>query len=253
MKAYESNEVSWWSNWAEAKWLGRNAYVLFSQHFDEYFFNRGGFLRIKPDSKEFIVRMEDEFQARGRKPHLLLQSGELDAELLAVLAQRGYRIADQMAVMEADDTSFKVNPDVQIEAVEGKEDLEDWSRIYLDSFYGELRQRRAVLDIAKKLMKVKEASLLLASVKGKPVGVVALFRTEKVCGTYCVATHRDWRGKHVASTMLEHSRREAVDDGKKLVLQTILSDSTEGLYLKLGFRRAYLKELFVKDSGRVQR
>jgi N-acetylglutamate synthase-like GNAT family acetyltransferase len=252
MKAYESNEVSWWSNWAEAKWLGRNAYLLFSQDFGEYFFNRGGFLRVEADSKELIARMEDEFQARGKKPHLFLQSGELDAELLAVLAQRGYRIADQMAVMEADDTSFKVNPDVQIEAVK-KEDLEDWSRIYLDSFYGELSQLRVVLGIAKKLMKVKEASLLLGRIKGRPAGVVALFRTEKVCGAYCVATHRDWRGKHVASTMLEHSRLEAVDDGKKLVLQTILSDSTEGLYLKLGFRRAYLKELFVKDIGRVQR
>ena len=43
--AYEFNEVSWWSNWADTNWPSRNAYLLFSKDFDEYFFNRGGFLR----------------------------------------------------------------------------------------------------------------------------------------------------------------------------------------------------------------
>ena len=51
--------------------------------------------------------------------------------------------------------------------------------------------------------------------------------------------------------MLEFSHRLAVEEGRRLVLQTILSDSLEGLYLKLGFRRAYLKDLFVKDVGRM--
>ncbi len=252
MKAYESNEVSWWSHWAEVKWLGPDAYLLFSQDYDEYFFNRGGFLRVTPDSKELIERMETEFQVRGRRPHIFLQSGELDAKLLTVLAERGYKIADQMAVMEADDASFRVNADLRIERVT-KEELDTWARIFLDSFYGEMSQIRAVLRTVRKLINLKDASLLLGKIGDKPAGITALFRTEKVCGAYCVATHRDWRGKHVASTMLEHSRQQAVKDGKRLILQTILSDSVEGLYLKVGFRRAYLKELFVKDSGRVGR
>ena len=81
--AYELNEVSWWSNWTEASWLSRNAYLLFSQEFDEYFFNRGGFLKITPDSSKSIEPMEREFEARKRKPHLLLQSDQAGLEAAA--------------------------------------------------------------------------------------------------------------------------------------------------------------------------
>ena len=248
--AYEVNEVSWWSNWTETKWQSRNAYLMFSKQFDEYFFNRGGFLRITPDSKKSIAPMESEFEARKRKPHLLLQSDQLDSKLLVTLAKGGYRIADQMAVMEIDEASFKVNPDLKIQVATGSK-LEAWARVYLDSFYGDTGQLKAVMAIVQKLTTVREASLLIGTIKDKPAGITALFKTGKVCGAYCVATHRDWRGKRVASTMLEFSHRSAVEEGRRLILQTILSDSLEGLYLKLGFRRAYMKDLFVKDVGRM--
>jgi len=248
--AYEFNEVTWWSNWTETRWLSRNAYLLFSKDFDEYFFNRGGFLKITADSSKSVAPMEVEFEARKRKPHLLLQSDQLDPKLLVTLAKGGYRIADQMAVMEIDEPSFKVNPDLKIEHVTGSK-LEAWARVYLDSFYGDSGQLKTVMEIVQKLAKVKEASLLLGTIEGQPAGVTALFRSGKVCGAYCVATHRDWRRKRVASSMLEFSHRLAVGEGRTLILQTILSESLEGLYLKLGFRRAYLKDLFVKDAGRV--
>jgi hypothetical protein len=249
-KAYEFNEISWWSNWTQTAWLNQNAYLLFSQEFDEYFFNRGGFLQITPDSRKLIEPMEHEFEARKRKPHLFLQSDQLDSKLLLALAQRGYRIADQMSVMEIDDASFKVNPDLKIEAVIESR-LEDWARVYLDSFYDGESQIRPVMAIVQKLAKMRETSLLLGTIRDRPAGIVALFRTGKVCGAYCVGTHREWRRRHVASTMLEFSHRLALKEGRRLILQTILSDSVEGLYLKLGFKRTYLKDLFVKDSGRM--
>jgi GNAT superfamily N-acetyltransferase len=249
-RAYEFNEVSWWSNWAETRWIDQNGYLLFSKEFDEYFFNRGGFLQITPGSKKSIGLMESEFELRKRKPHLFLQSDQLDSKLFLALAERGYRIANQMAVLEIDEPSFKVNPDLKVEqATESK--LETWARVYLDSFYGESSQLRAVMAIAKRLVKVKDASLLLGTLDGEPAGVSALFRTGKVCGVYCIGTHRGWRRKNIASTMLEFSHRLAAVEGRKLILQTILSDSVEGLYLKVGFKRAYLKDLFVKDAGHV--
>jgi GNAT superfamily N-acetyltransferase len=250
MKAYESNEISWWSHWAETKWLSPDAYILLSRDFDEYFFNRGGLLRITPDSGKLVERMEGEFEARGRKPHLLLQSDLLDSRFLTAMAQRGYRIADQMGVLEADDVSFKVNPDLKIGAVTESQ-LAAWATIYLDSFYGETRQMPVVLGILRKLLKVKEASLVMGTIKDKPAGIAALFRTGKVFGVYCVATHREWRGQRVATSMLAHSHQQATGEGGTLILQTILSDSTEGFYLKLGFKRAYVKDLFVK--GRVRK
>lgn len=248
MRAYEFNEVSWWSHWTETKWLSRNAYVMFSKDFNEYFFNRGGFLRMTDESERAIVLMEREFEGRKRKPHLLLQSDQLNPKVLQTLAHRGYRIADQMSVLEADDGPFRANPDLKIEAA-SENGLNVWAKIYLDSFYGDFGQLRAVTGIIQRLQKVKEATLLLGTIKDEPAGIAALFRTGKVCGAYCVATSRDWRRIGVARSMLEHSRRIAASEGRRLILQTILSDSLEGFYLKLGFKRAYVKDLFVKDEG----
>ena len=81
-RRYELNEVSWWSNWVEATWLSRNAYCCSRKDFDEYFFNRGGFLKITPDSRKSIEAMETEFEASEAEPHLFLQSDQLDSKLL---------------------------------------------------------------------------------------------------------------------------------------------------------------------------
>lgn len=245
-RAYETNEVSWWSRWAEVDWLDKNAYLLFSDDFDEYFFNRGGFLQLTPASRLSIEPMEKEFKARKRRPHLLLQSDYLDSKLLRTMEERGYRIADQMAVLEMGDPSFALNPSLEVTQItEGQ--AGEWAEVYLDSFYGDQGQIQAVTAIARSLTQAKDAGLLLGRMEGKPAGTAAIFRTEKVCGVYCVGTHSGWRRKRVANTMLEHCYRVAESEGRRLILQTILSDSVEGLYTKVGFRRAYLKELFVKD------
>jgi len=250
-KAYESNEVSWWSNWAQTSWLSPNAYVMLSQEFDEYFFNRGGFLDITKGAKKLIGPMESEFEARKLTPHLFLQSGQLDAPLLLTLEKLGYRIVDQMSVMEIDEPYFETNPDLKIEQVTGN-GVKDWTDVYLDAFYGESSQSKAVTGaVQRAAAKAEETTLLVGTMDGRAVGVLALHRTDKVCGVYCVGTRRDQRGKHIASTMLDFSHRQAVGEDRRLILQTILSDSVEGLYLKLGFRRAYMKDLFVKDPRRT--
>jgi len=252
-REYESNEVSWWSNWAQTTWLSPNAYVLLSQEFDEYFFNRAGFLEIIGGSRKLIGPMESEFEARKRTPHLFLQSGQLDAPLLRALEKQGYRIVDQMSVMEIgeEEPSFEINPDLKIEEVTEKERVGDWADVYLDAFYGESVQLKPVMGALRRVVGTKESTLLVGTIGGRPVGVLALHRTGKVCGVYCVGTRRDWRGKHIASTLLDFSHKQAVEEGRRLILQTILSDSVEGLYLKLGFRRAYMKDLFVKDPRRT--
>jgi hypothetical protein len=247
---FELNEVSWWSNWTDTVWLSKDAYLLFSRDFKEYFFNRGGFLRVTTRAAGIVDTMEVEFEAHGLTPHVFVQSDSLTTRLLQNFAEKGYRIADQMSVMEVESPSFKVNPKLTLEmGVDGK--LEQWAEVYLKAFYGDTKLSKAVLAVLARVSKNKEASLLLASLGDRPVGALAILRSPGVSGVYCVGTIPDMRGAHVASTMLDFSNRLAINEGRKLILQTILSDSVEPFYLKLGFRRAYLKELFVKDSGRT--
>lgn len=248
-RVYELNEVSWWSLWAETTWLNDGAYVLLSKDFDEGFFNRAGFVKIPRDVDGSLGLIEATFGKRGRTPSIYVRQDRNQPRLLRALAGAGYSITDQMAVMDAETPSFKVNREIELEVGLGR--LEDWAETYLRAFYGEMSQQKLVMRVLGGVSQSKDASLMLARLDDNPVGCLALFRSDGVCGVYCVGTHPDFRRKNVASTMLDLSRRLAASEGRKLFLQTILSDSLENFYTKLGFKRAYVKDIFVKTGGRV--
>lgn len=251
-RAYELNEVSWWSLWTDATWLNDDAYVLSSRDFDEDFFNRAGFVKVPVNAEELLVLIEAEFEKWGRVPSIYVRQDRNHPGLLRALAGAGYMIADQMAVMEIESPAFTVNHDVELElGLEGR--LEEWADTYLMAFYGENSHLKTVVRILGDASREKSVSLMLARLDGKPVGCLALFRSEKVCGAYCVGTHPSFRRMNVASTMLDLSRRMAADEGRTLILQTILSDSLESFYFKLGFKRAYVKDMFLKDARRAAR
>ena len=227
-------------------WLGKDAYLIFSRDFREYFFNRGGFLRVTPRAAHLVEEMEAEFGARGLTRYVFVQSDSLTSRLLQSFAKKGYRIADQMSVMELETPSFGVNPGLTLE-LGIRDGLDRWAEVYLRAFYGDTRLMKPVLSVIERMGTNKEAGLMLASMGERPVGVLAVFRSPGTMGVYCVGTLPEARKEHVASTMLEFCGRLAVSEGRKMILQTILSDSVEGLYMKLGFRRVYTKELFVRD------
>lgn len=249
-KPYELNEARWWSGWTETTWPSKDIYLMFSKDFDEYFFNRAGFVRVPSSTEKSLEVIESEFAKHKRIPHMFVQNNSNHPALLRALAERSYKISDQMSVMQMGTPMFKVNPELTLEmGVDGK--LQKWVDIYLNAFYGETERYETVVRILQGITKMKETSLVLASLKERPVGCLALFRSEGICGVYCVGTHPDARGVRVASTMLDFSRKVAASEGRKLILQTILSDAVERFYLKLGFQRVYLKDLFVKDQRRI--
>ncbi len=242
---YEFNEVSWWSGWTETVWLGKDAYLFFSKDFGEYFFNRGGFVRVTGKAASLVDLMEVEFAKRDLKSYIFLRSDSLNSRLLQHMERKRYKIADQMSVMEVEEPSFELNGELAL-ITGAKDELQRWAEAYLRSFYGDMKLLEKVIGILERVSRDKDTSLVLAQLEEKPAGVLALHRTEGLLGVYCVGTVPEMRGKHVASTMLDFANRLAKDEGRKLILQTILSDLVEPLYVKLGFRRAYTKELFVK-------
>jgi GNAT superfamily N-acetyltransferase len=242
---YELNELSWWSKWAETVRLGEDAYLFFSKDFHEYFFNRGGFVRVTGKAASLIDSMEVEFAKRDVKPYVFLRSDSLSSRLLQHLEKKRYKITDQMSVMEVDEPLFELNAE-QALTMGAKGELQQWAEVYLRSFYGDLKLLEKVMGVLERVSGNKDTSLVLAHLEKKPAGVLALHRTEGMLGVYCVGTIPEMRGRHIASTMLDFANKLAKSEGRKLILQTILSDSVEPLYVKLGFRRVYSKELFVK-------
>lgn len=251
-RALELNEVSWWSLWAQTTWLNKDTYVIISREFNEDFFNRAGFVGIPRDARGTLEAIERAFEQRGRPPNVFVRQDQNHPRLLRVLADSRYRIADQMAVMEVEAPAFAVNKEVDLEVgVDGR--LEEWVDTYLVAFYGERSLSKSVVQVLSRVSRMGEVGLMLARLDDKPVGCLAMFRSDKVCGVYCVGTRPEYRKMNVASTMLDLARRMAANEGRRLILQTILSDSLERFYLRLGFKRLYLKDIFVRDVGETAR
>jgi len=255
-RGYELNEVSWWAKWVDATvWVSKNCYAIFSDAFkDEQFYNRGGFLGVERVPELIVEAIEKEFSKRKRQtPCIVVEEGRPWDRLRSSLSSRGYVVGDRMLVMESSlhargkSTS---NPEVEITLIgsrsKGRE-LQEWTKTYLQAFYGDQRLSKEVNGIMRKVVKDKKASVVLARIGQTPVGCAVMFRTAGgVAGAYCIGTDPSFRGRGVGATMLKAMRSLAESEGKRLILQTMASDDVEGFYLKQGFKLAYTKTLFAR-------
>jgi len=87
-----------------------------------------------------------------------------------------------------------------------------------------------------------------ARYQGATVGVLALHRNSGATGVYCVGVVPLCRRRGVAAIMMRFAHEFSTKIGAELILQTMLSDEAERLYAKMGFRRCYVKTVFVKPS-----
>ena len=252
-KDYELNEVDWWSKWVdETVWVSKNSYAIFSDAFkDESFFNRGGFLGVERVPADAVAALEEQFEKRRRTPCILVEGGHPWDKLRSSLSPRGYLAGDRMLVMESKSKpKSELNPEVEVVMVGSKTkggELQEWTRTYLQAFYGHQRLSRKVNEVVRKAVKDKKASFILARVSHASAGCSALYRTTGgVVGAYCIGTHPDFRDRGVAATLVGFMRQLAEKEGRTLILQTMASDSLEGFYAKLGFKVAYSKAVYEK-------
>jgi ribosomal protein S18 acetylase RimI-like enzyme len=244
-RAIELNEVEWWSNWGKVRWLDDGCYVLSSAVFDEPFFNRAGFLSCNA-SKRGILKAEGAFRQVREVPHLTLFGA--CASSASLLRTRGYSVVDAMAVMESGKTAIPVNGEVLVRQA-GPQDIDQWSETYLLSFYGELTLKSRMVEVAKRLSRLEGATLLIGELDGKVAGVSALYETPGYLGLYCLGTLPKCRGRGVARSLLGAAQSIAVREGRKLVLQSLLSEETHPFYSRLGFRRLYVKAFLRKNTS----
>jgi N-acetylglutamate synthase-like GNAT family acetyltransferase len=256
MRKTESNEQSWWSKWVEETvWITQDAYALFSKQFkDEYFFNHGGFLDAEKDAEAIVGALEKEFG--GRKlpvACVFVQDGRPWEKIRRSVISRGYKVDNVMSVMEfVRRKPVTPNPDVRITILGSSshdKEIREWSGAYLEAFYGGKKLLEIVQGIMRKAIEDAGTSLILARIKQTVVGCAALYRTDDLAGAYCIGTVPDFRKRGVGATMLDSMIEIAAREKRRLILQTLLSDSAEGFYLKQGFKRAYSKDIFVRRQS----
>ena len=260
-RGYELNEVGWLAKWVdETVWVSKNGYAIFSDAFKgEYFYNRGGFLGVEKVPEDAVEAIEKEFAKRRRQvPSIFVEDGRPWDRMRGCLTSRGYLVADRMLVMEGlrqAKSEPRSAPGVGVALVgsgaRGR-DVQDWTRTYLQAFYGSQRLSNKVNRIMRKVVKDKKASVFLARVGEAAAGCAAMYRTAGgVAGAYCIGTVPPFRGKGVAATMLGHMRELAQSEGRRLVLQTMASDEVEGFYIKQGFVQIYAKSLFERRARKL--
>ena len=241
----ELNEIGWWSHWADVHWAGEATYVMLSSDFDEYFFNRAGFLDCV-GGEDAIPKIEAEFEALARPSCFSVQ--EECGDVAAILESRGYTTFDRMSVMQLDRPKFKTAAGLTVLSDQEVETAE-WAAAYSLSFYGGLGMRHLVSLIADRLRMEPSVTLFAGEKGGKTLGVLAAFRTPGLLGVYCIGTLGEHRSVGVAGSLIHEASKIASSEGRLLILQTIASEKVDGFYARGGFRRLYLKRLMRREAS----
>jgi len=227
------------------KRLGRDAYVLTSERFQEPFFNRASFLECSavPDH---IAAAEKLLLGLPLSPTVTVNQNCSPARRM--LARLGYRASEIMIVM-ASTKQHKIagNPDVKVSKTSLKT-VNEWASAYLLSFYGNQTLLSPTVGIARRLVGKRSATLLEAKLDGAVAGVMAIFRTPGLAGIYCVGTVPRFRRKGVAGSLLRRASEVATAESRLMTLQTLRSDHVEDFYKKRGFAELYQKCFMEKEN-----
>lgn len=240
----ELNELKWWSNWAKIEVLGKNAYTMTSRDFQEDFFNRACFVDCGAVSK-YREKAERRLRSLGLPSILTVNEGCASAR--NSLVRSGYRAFETMTVMVSTGRHEPTDVEAKIRRV-SSDRVSEWSRAYLLSFYGSETLTPAVTPIAHRLVNNRAATLLEAELNGSVAGVLALFRTQRLAGVYCVGTVPLFRRRGVAGALMARAGEIASSEGRRMILQTLKSDGAEAFYSKRGFVPAYRKA-FVRQEN----
>ena len=237
----ELNEVSWWSHWGDVSWLGEGVYVITSASFPEPLFNHATVLGEVSDVDMAIQKALGRFRDAGVRPSFFVIDDPRFVPLRIKLESAGYTTVDTMEVLAAEARHPIDNESIEIVRVVS--DVHDWVSAYLRSFYGDGGPEEEVEGVAKRAVRDKDVSLVLAKRGKEVVGGMALLRRGGLLGAYCVGTLPEHRRLGVASGMLSYASNQAKEQGMTLVLQTFAEDHVEGFYLKNGFRKVYGKSV----------
>ena len=243
----ELNEARWWSNWARLTWLDSAGYLLTSGDFGEPFFNRACILNCRGVDAT-VAWAEERLTAQGTGPIITIFDSCNKAA--RGLRASGYRRVDRMTVMLSSGQGKSASQAPV--TINGRPAADNWTRAYLEAFYGDKELAPTVTPIVVRLLKLRSVTLLEARTEGETAGVLAIFRTRGLAGVYCVGTIPEHRSKGVASALLSKATAMAAAEGRHLILQALASDVPSSFYLERGFRILYSKQMMSKESSNAK-
>ncbi len=231
-ESFERNEFEFWSFWVDKAVEEEKLLMISSSYFEEHFFNRAFLLDCNFEShmgalnsfftSDYCVTINDSCNS----------------------FPAGFEMEDRMLVLE-----MKKTPQGRYSSTVIDDRVEEWSRVYLESFYGDTRLIEGTIMSVERALASGRVKLLAYLEGERIVGVSALYSSGKLVGMYCVGTLKEHRKKGIASDMIRHASSIALKEGKRLVLQTLESDSLLNFYSSNGFSLTYTKTIYTKKKG----
>ncbi len=188
-----------------------------------------------------IRRMESFFRSRGAPVNVDL-CPYAHPTLTALLAERGYRLAEFSNVMvrPLDATQvFSPAPGVRIAA---PEEGELWARTVGAGFFEHEPLPRQEIEVGLTLFRAPGFRCFFAFAEGAPAATAAMSVHEGVALMFADSTVKAWRGRGLHAALIRARLDEAVRAGCELAAASVLPGSaSERNYLRTGFQVAYTR------------
>lgn len=200
-------------------------------------------LKFSPSVEEFklIEQMHKDYQHSIQQNHLKFNWPEnvgLHPHLLSYFNENKYKIGIQNLYW-ATKSSFHVkaiHPALSIQKVT-KENFTDFLTINLeeDQLYGEtfLKQQKRMYTYQFPL---KKTDFIIAYLNNQPVGSLILVHSKNYIEIDHVLTKSEFRGKRVATTLLNDVINNFMQDKEFVILVADAEDTPKNMYEKMGFQ-----------------
>lgn len=194
--------------------------------------------------------IESFFRSRGGGPIVVDVCPLADPSLWAILAERGYTLAEFEHVLarptQPGDADIADDPSIAIEIAMPADAL-TYSMTLATGFTGQAEPPQWMIDLGLHAFRIPEGTRLLAKIDGRVVGASGIRVIDKLACFLGMATLPDARGKGVQTAIIRHRIRAAARAGCDVMKADVKPGSqSHRNFERQGFTIAYTRAQCVK-------
>jgi ribosomal protein S18 acetylase RimI-like enzyme len=237
----ENNEQGFFSLWSKAIDLDSAKLFLNGNFPDDLLFNRVSASYSKQDYNGLVDEALTYFQKAKIRPTFFI--AEHHRKLEQDLLKKSFKHETSFNIMKLK-KSVPFPDKIAEVSIADEENIAVWILTYMKSFDIGESFKIEVSKRAKKCLENKDCILYIARVGGEPVGTSLTYIEANTAGFYCIGTIPKFRGRGIASQMLEIAIRDARKQSDLLCLQNLEIDNVKSFYEKRGFETVFVKKVY---------
>jgi GNAT superfamily N-acetyltransferase len=197
-----------------------------------------------------LDQVEEVYRERGTAVQIEL-CPLADPSLLALLAERGYRVTEYSNVLARSLGSHEPDPPAESEVqvrVPLPEEAELWARTVGEGFAQEETARSSLLPLFLTFFHTPTTTCFLGSVDGQPAGGGVVAIEQGVAALFAASTRPAFRKRGVQTALLRARLTFALEAGSDLAMVITLPGSTSQRNAeRQGFRVMYTRSKMLRE------